>query len=89
MPISDVAAAIRWWLILFLLGITTFPITYYLLQTFPGKGYAFTKAVGLLAVSYIFWLLGSLGIVDNDLGGILLAWILVASLAYFLFQKDK
>lgn len=82
MPLPDLFAAFRWWLVLMMLGAAATPLAFTLLQRLPDKGYAFSKMLGLLLVSYLFWLLGSLGIVGNNLGGILLALggLLAASL---------
>ncbi len=82
LPFTDILAAFRWWLALMLIGSTAVPLTWYLLQRLPDKGYAFTKMVGLLIVSYIFWLSGSLGFTANNPGGIILALILLATLSY-------
>ena len=82
MPLPDLFAAFRWWLVLMMLGAAATPLAFTLLQRLPDKGYAFSKMLGLLLVSYLFWLLGSLGVVGNNLGGILLALggLLAASL---------
>ena len=61
LPLSDISAAIRWWAVLLVLGAAAVPLTFYLLGRLPDRGYAFSKMIGLLIVSYILWLAGSLG----------------------------
>ncbi|MEW5987562.1 MAG: DUF2298 domain-containing protein [Chloroflexota bacterium] len=90
MPFSDVLAAVRWWLVLLALGALAAPLTGYFLRRLPDRGYAFSKMVGLLVVSYLFWLLSSLGFVGNNLGGILLAaGGLLALSAWAARRKDE
>lgn len=64
-------AFLLWYLTVSLLGLITFPLAYRLLPALPDRGYSFAKTVGLLAWGYVFWLLTSLGILRNNLGGLL------------------
>ena len=86
---TEILAAIRWWTVLLLLGTAVMPLTVTLFRRLPDRGYAFTKMVGLLLVSYLFWLAGSFGFVANNLGGILLALLAVTGLSFWLWQQDK
>jgi uncharacterized membrane protein len=49
--------------------------------------YAFSRAVGLLVWGYLFWLLASLGVLRNDLGGLLLALAGLGGLAWYALRK--
>jgi YYY domain-containing protein len=69
---ADFFAALRWWAVITALGVLATPLTLHLLRSLPDRGYAFTKMVGLLVSSFVFWLLGSLGFFSNSLGGILI-----------------
>ena len=62
MLFSDVLAAFRWWVVLLFLGFIAFPLAHSLLKGLPDRGYAFSKMLGILIASYIFWLLGTIGI---------------------------
>ncbi|MCK5431015.1 MAG: hypothetical protein KAI94_16175, partial [Anaerolineales bacterium] len=64
---------IIWYLLISLLGWLTFPLAYRLLPALGERGFAFSRILGLLLWGYVFWLLASLGILQNDLGGLLLA----------------
>jgi YYY domain-containing protein len=78
---TDFFYALRWWAVLLLLGTTAVPLAYTFFQQLPDRGYAFVKMLGLLVVGYLFWLLASLGVVANGLGGILLALLGLAGLS--------
>ena len=77
MPFADVFAAVRWWAVLSLLGLAAFPLTHAFFRRLPERGYAVSKMVGLLLGGYAFWLLASLGFVGNNVGGMVLALLLV------------
>lgn len=77
MPISDLFATLRWWVIVSFLGILAIPIAYRVLGRLPDRGYAYSKLIGLLLASYLFWILASLGFVQNTTGGILISLVLV------------
>jgi YYY domain-containing protein len=74
-------AFIAWYLILTVLGWLTFPLVHLLFPALADKGYTLSRAAGLLIWGYIFWLLASLGIAQNDIGGILLALALLAGIS--------
>lgn len=76
-----------WAALLLLVGWLAFPIAYHLLPNLPSKGYALSKPLGLLLWGFLFWLLNSLGVLQNDLGGALLALFLVAAVSIVLTRK--
>lgn len=76
-----------WWLIVTLLGWTAFPLAVRFLNRLPGRGYALSKALGLLLVSYVFWLLCSLKLLPNNVGGILIAWAVVLALSALFYRR--
>ncbi len=70
-----------WWLLVSLIGWLTFPLAFRLLPALADRGYALSRALGLLLWGYAFWLLASLGVVRNDPAGLLLALALLAALS--------
>jgi YYY domain-containing protein len=79
-------AFIFWYILITLLGWLVFPLAYYLFPALADRGYTISRAFGLLAWGYVFWLFASLGIAQNDIGGLLLGLLVVAGLsawAYF------
>ncbi len=77
-----------WWLIVGVLGWLVWPLAFRLLRNLPDRGYAFIKALGLLLVGYVFWLLSSGGFLGNTWGGIVFAALIVAvlSLVYYRWR---
>jgi YYY domain-containing protein len=80
---------LSWWFILQILGWLSLPIVHRIFGWLPDRGYAFTKPVGLLIISYIVWLGASTRILSNDLGGIFVALLLLAAISTWLFFKDQ
>jgi uncharacterized membrane protein len=88
-PIAEIWMAIRWWLMLVVLGAAVTPFTLHLLHKLPDRGYAFAKMLGLLLTSYIFWLLGSLGVLGNNLGGMLAGLLVVIGLSAWAWRQGR
>ena len=72
---------ITWYLASSLLGWLTFPLVFRLFPALADRGYTLARAVGLLLWGWLFWLLASLGILRNDLGGLLFALLLLVILS--------
>lgn len=87
MPLSELFAALRWWFAIFILGMAATPLAFVLFRNLPDRGYAFTKMLGLLLASYFFWILGSLGFLGNNLGGILFSLALLIGLSILLYRR--
>ncbi len=74
---SDFSYLIFWWFCLFLIGVFALPITSLLFDKFFDKGYALSKILGIILVSYAIWFLGSIGIVPFSTISL---WLLVGIL---------
>ena len=82
--------SLLWYLTLLLLGLLTFPLAHRLFPALKDRGYALSRALGLLLWGFLFWLMASLGLVQNDAGGILLALVLVVAIVgWSLAAKGK
>jgi YYY domain-containing protein len=66
--VGDIYMVLIWWGVLFLIGAAAYPITRNLFSSWFDRGYLFAKAVGLVIVSYIIWLGGSLKILPFTVG---------------------
>ena len=86
---TDIFAAIRWWAILTTLGLVATPLTISLFGRLPDRGYAFTKMVGLLIVSYLFWIFGSLGFLGNNIGSILVTVGCLVGASIWLMRRQE
>lgn len=84
-------AFISWYLIITLLGWLTFPLAYRLFPALTDRGYSLARTAGLLVWGYIFWMLTSLGLTQNTVGGILfslLAFVGLSLSAIFFAQSN-
>ncbi|MFN8385716.1 MAG: hypothetical protein U0X92_04740 [Anaerolineales bacterium] len=70
-----------WYLLSTLLGWLTFPLAYRLFPALKDRGYTLSRAFGLLIWGYAFWLLASFHIAQNDIGGLLLGLLVLATLS--------
>ncbi len=76
-------AAISWWVVIQLFSLAALPLAWRLFGRLPGHGYALTKALGLLLVSYILWIGASLHLLPNTLGGAAVAFLLMAAASFW------
>ncbi len=74
-----------WWILLELIGLAVFPIAYRFFRNLPDRGFAFSKPLGLLLIVYPFWLLTSLGFLQNTQGDIAFVALVLAGASWFLF----
>ena len=69
-----------WWLASSALGVAALPLSYRLFHRLHDRGYGVARALGLLAGGYLLWLGASLRVVTNNLGGAMLALVVLAVL---------
>jgi len=81
--------AFAWYLLITLIGLLTFPLAYSLLPVLPDRGYTFSRIIGLLLWGYLFWLLASLGILNNNVGGLLFALGILIILSFLAIRKSN
>ena len=74
-------AFISWHILVTILGWIAFPLTYRLFPALADRGYALSRAFGLMTWGFIFWLFATLGIAQNDIGGLLLGLVIVGGLS--------
>ncbi|MGD8398894.1 MAG: hypothetical protein PVG11_08555, partial [Anaerolineae bacterium] len=78
-----------WWFWLTLMGVAALPLAWRFFRRLPGRGYAFARALGLLLVSYVLWLGGSLGLLRNSLGGALTSLLIVAIVSLVVYRRGR
>ena len=76
-----------WWLWITLAGIAIFPLCMRLLSGLPDKGYTLSRAVGMMVVTFVFWLLASYGFLDNSVGSIILCWVMVLVISLLVYVR--
>jgi uncharacterized membrane protein len=77
---SELLLVLAWYLAALVVGLLALPAAFRLFARLPDRGYSLAKPFGLLVTAWIFWLLGSLGFLRNDLPGLLFAAALVGGL---------
>jgi YYY domain-containing protein len=75
---TDIFYFFTWYLLATAAGLAALPLLFKFFRFLPGRGYALARPFGLLVIGYLFWLLGSLGFLQNDSTGILAAAVIVA-----------
>jgi uncharacterized membrane protein len=78
---------LAWWLVSSVLGLITVPITWRVFSRLPDRGYGFSRALGLMAASYIFWLSASIGVLKNSLGGVLISILILVCISLWMGSK--
>jgi len=81
-------ASLSWYLASSLLGWLTFPLVFRLFPALADRGYTLARAGGILFWGWVFWLLGTLGVLRNDLGGLLFAFLIVIALSVWAFLTE-
>ena len=76
-----------WWLWITLAGVAVFPLCMRLLSGLPDKGYTLARTVGMMLVTFVFWLLASYGFLDNSAGSIILSWMIVAIVSLAIYVR--
>lgn len=77
-----------WWLAVSVIGWSTMPMARRLLNRLPDGGMAFARPLGLLAVSYLFWVGGLLRVVPNDVSGAVFVVLSWAVAGLWLARRD-
>ncbi|MCA9894831.1 MAG: hypothetical protein KC615_17720, partial [Anaerolineae bacterium] len=87
---NEVVGVIGWWLLLFVIGLITWPLLYTAFPTLADRGYAFAKIVGLLILAWVAWMLGSVGVLAWSQGGLfVLLLLLTLTSAWFAWRQRE
>ena len=78
-----------WWLLMQILGWLALPTAMRIFRWLPDRGYSFSKALGLLLISYFLWIGASTGLLNNDMGGILFSFLIVATISALFYIRCK
>jgi len=86
---STFSLSFFWWLIFFILGILTLPLTTKIFKSFYDRGYAFSKIICLMLLSYLVWFFAIIKIIPLTLTSTLFFAGLILALNLWLVKKDK
>lgn len=79
---------ILWYLLITAIGLSTFPLAFRLLPALPERGYALSRALGLLLWGFIFWLSVSFGLARNDLNGLFVTLLALAAFSFWWGRSE-
>ena len=77
-----------WYLLITLIGWLIFPLAYRLFPALPERGFSLARPLGLLVWGYVFWMMASLGLIQNDGGGLLLALVVLAAVSGVTLRRQ-
>ena len=80
---------ILWYVLITLLGWVTFPLIFRLMPALADRGYSLSRVLGLLVWGYVFWLLASLGVIKNDIGGLIIGLIVLIGLSVWALRNGS
>ncbi|MGB2855988.1 MAG: DUF2298 domain-containing protein, partial [Dehalococcoidia bacterium] len=83
----QVGYAIVWWLLLVVIGLVTFPLVSRVCNRLPDRGYAISKLLGLLLITYFSWLLASAHLLKFGYINITISLLLLLALSLFFGRK--
>ena len=79
--------ALRWLITVELIGLAAFPLAFYLLPRLADRGFTLSKPLGILLVSYLFWLLGLAHIPTVQPIAIALVLLMAALSVYIAYRN--
>ena len=79
--------ALRWLITVELIGLAAFPLAFYLLPKLADRGFTLSKPLGILLVSYLFWVLGLAHIPTVQPIAIALVLLMAALSAYIAYRN--
>jgi uncharacterized membrane protein len=88
--ISQIVQVVAWWLASGLIGALAFPLVRKVFHSLPDQGYGFSRAIGLLGLSYAVWVLGTAGWVSNTRVGVFgVTLVLAAGCASLAWRRRR
>ena len=86
---SSLASAVIWWLALLGLQVLAWPVAFAVFGSLRDRGYAFARALGLILLAWISWMLASFHLLINNLIPYILALVFLATLSYLLWRRQR
>lgn len=86
---TDFSFILLWWLLLSVTGLTFLPLTSLLFPVFHDKGYAFSKIIGVILVSYLVYVVGTLRLIPFSYWTIAAAFVVLGSISLFYIPRTQ
>ncbi|MFZ3060225.1 MAG: DUF2298 domain-containing protein [Candidatus Methanoperedens sp.] len=77
---------IIWWLLIELIGFIALPVAGYICSALPDKGYAVSKIMGLLLLTYFSWIITYFGL-DYSTFSVFFSLLLIAAISLIFYKK--
>jgi uncharacterized membrane protein len=87
--LANILAFLNWYLTISIIGIFSLPIAFRFFPRLDSRGYALFRPLSLLIWGFFFWLLCSLGVLQNDLGGVVTSLGFLILISVLLMRKGK
>ena len=86
---SDILSSISWYLVISVIGWVAFPIAYRFFPKLTSRGFALARPLGMLLWGFVFWLLATMGVLQNNIGGEIIAFAIIAGLATWAIWGER
>ncbi len=86
---SSLASVILWWLALLGLQILAWPVAFTVFGSLRDRGYAFARALGLILMAWVSWMLASSHLLINNLLPYIIALVLLGLLSFLLWRRQR
>lgn len=87
MLLADFLRVIQWWFLLFILGMGSLPLTTFIFARFIDRGYAFSKIISIILISYSVLLLSSLHVLKFSILSIIIIFFFILLMQGIIFVK--
>lgn len=78
-----------WWFVVQIVGLVSFPLAFAFFRFLPDRGYAFTKPLGLVFMTYVLWIGATAGILPNSRMSIILILAGIGSASLILAARRR
>lgn len=85
---NEIVGVLVWYLVLWVLSISIFPILRYLFSSLPDKGYPISRIAGMALLAFFAWLFANLGFSYSRIE-IIIVWAVLFLISVFLVIKQK
>lgn len=82
----EVVSFFLWYLLISLVGLATVPLASLLFPSFADRGYSLARVLGLLLWGYLYWILVSFNLLQNDTAGALTTLVLYSAAALAIYS---
>ena len=85
----DFLSFLSWYGVITLVGVISFPIAFRFFPKLGSRGYALIRPLSLLIWGFVFWLFCSLGVLQNNLGGVLVSLGVLGIFSALILRNGK